>query len=87
MTSTRIPASPVEAAILAMPQEQAQQTAIALWDALHASHEELGHQQQVLGGWEDCAGCQAANDEGDGSFCCDASKARQRIVRDAWRLR
>ncbi|MFF4536604.1 hypothetical protein [Streptomyces aureus] len=87
MTTTQIPASPVEAAIHAMPLEQARQTAVLLWNALHASNQETRHQHHVLGGWEDCAGCEAANDQCDSSLCCDASKARQRIVRDAWRLR
>ena len=87
MTTKQISTSPVEAAILAMPHEELQQAAIRLWEALHASNEETRHQHQVLGGWEVCAGCQAANDQCDSTKCCDASKARQRLVRGAWGLK
>lgn len=87
MTTQNAPVSPAHAAILAMPQEEAQRAAILLWDALSASHEEARHQQQVLGGWEDCPGCQAANDELNGNLTCDASKQRRRIVNGAWALR
>lgn len=87
MTTQKTPISPAHAAILAMPQEEAQRAAILLWDALSASHEETRHQQQVLGGWEDCPGCQAANDELNGNLACDASKQRRRIVNGAWALR
>ena len=86
MSTDQIPVTPAHAAILAMPHEQLQQAAMRLWDALAASHEEGRHRQQVLGGWEDCAGCQAANDECNGSLCCEPAKERQRIVRDAWGL-
>lgn len=87
MTTRQIPTSPAHAAILTMPPEQLQQAAIHLWDALCAANEEARHMQQVLGGWEECPGCQAANDECDGSLACDASKQRSRIVNDAWALR
>lgn len=85
--TTQIPTSPVEAAIRAMPLEQAQQTAILLWNALYASNQETRHMHRVLAGWEDCEGCQAANDQCDGALCCEESKERQRIVRNAWGLR
>lgn len=87
MTDTRIPVSPIEAVIQAMPLEETQRTAVLLWNALQASNDETRHMQRVFGGWDDCPGCQAANDECDGSRCCDASKERQRIVRDAWGLK
>lgn len=87
MSGQRIPTSPAHAAILAMPLEQLQQAAIRLWEALSDSHHEGMHQQQVLGGWEECAGCQAANDELNGDLTCDASKQRRRTVNDAWGLR
>ncbi|MGY1549523.1 hypothetical protein [Streptomyces sp. MN6] len=87
MTTQQIPTTPAEAAIVAMPHEQLQQVAVRLYEALHASHEETRHVHRVLGGWEDCAGCQAANDECDSSLCCDKSKERQRIVRNAWGLK
>ncbi|MFF4791914.1 hypothetical protein ACFY2M_19595 [Streptomyces sp. NPDC001276] len=87
MTTQQIPVTPAHAEILAMPHEQLQQFAVRLFEALLASHEETGHVQQVLGGWEECKDCQAANDEGDGSLCCDKAKERQRIVRAAWSLR
>lgn len=87
MSTRQIPTSPAHAAILAMSLEQLQQAAIHLWDALCAAHEEGRHQQQVLGGWDECAGCQAANDELNGNLTCDASKRRRRTVNDAWALR
>jgi hypothetical protein len=87
MATTQIPTSPAEVVIRAMSLEQAQQTAVLLWNALQASNDETRHMHHVLGGWEDCDGCQAANDQCDSSLCCDASKERQRIVRNAWRLK
>jgi hypothetical protein len=87
MTTDQIPVSPAHAAIIAMPHEQLQQAAMYLWDALCASNEETRHVQYVLGGWEDCPGCQAANDECNHNLACDAAKQRRRIVNDAWALR
>lgn len=87
MTTQQIPTSPAEAVLLAMPHEQLQQAAIQLWYALHASHEETRHVQHVLGGWDECPGCQAANDECNHNLACDAAKKRRRAVSDAWTLR
>lgn len=58
-----------------------------LRDALHASHEQGSHMHQVFGGWDECAPCEEANDEADGTFACDAYKAWQKMAEAGSRSR
>lgn len=57
-----------------------------LRDALSANHDLLHHTQHVLGGWIECEGCEAANDQCDSSLCCDEAKAWRREIDAAWRV-
>lgn len=82
-----VPVSPLEAAVRARTDvADLQQLVITLWKALNASQELLRHTQQALGGWDECEGCQAANDECNHARCCDEAKAWTRQINDARRL-
>ncbi|WP_405941568.1 hypothetical protein [Streptomyces sp. NBC_00207] len=58
-----------------------------LRDAIHASHEQGSHLHHVFSGWEECAPCEKANEEGDGTFACDAYKAWQKEAEAGHRSR
>lgn len=58
-----------------------------LRDAIHASHEQGSHLHHVFSGWEECAPCEKANEEGDGTFACDAYKAWQKETEAGHRSR
>jgi hypothetical protein len=47
-------------------------------EALNATREQRDHMHKVFGGWDECAPCEKANDECDGTFACDAYRAWQK---------
>jgi HPt (histidine-containing phosphotransfer) domain-containing protein len=55
-----------------------------LRSALTASRAAAGHNQQVLGGWEECQPCQDANDQCDKSLICDEAKQWWAEIDAAW---
>lgn len=55
-----------------------------LRSALTASRAAFGHNQQVLGGWEECQPCQDANDQCDKSLICDDAKQWWAEIDAAW---
>lgn len=87
MTARQAPAHPAHAALLAMPHDRLQQTAILLYDAFVAATEETRHVQQVLGCWAECPDCVTAFICGDHRRCCQESRLRQERISAGWRLR
>ncbi|MYV77734.1 hypothetical protein GT352_27950 [Streptomyces sp. SID1046] len=55
-------------------------------DALNAAREQRDHMHQVFGGWGECAPCEKANDECDGTFACDAYRKWQKKVETGSRV-